>query len=214
MYLPIIKEGFYFMKKAIVLLLTAMILIVSVPASGSEREEFFSMGGKKFWSLGFNVGTSFATPLLIFNVNATVAPLPYSFFEFGVEYGLIHGMAGENVSIGNLEYSSNYLYARINIYVPYGTRTFDSYGSPREGGGWYLGLGLGSMNAEYAFIQSSTERTVATVHTPTLDAATGFYIGHGRILFKGGYAIRTTMDMKNLIGVNHRLLLGVNYRIY
>ena len=70
------------------------------------------------------------------------------------------------------------------------------------------------MNAEYAFIKSPTERTVATVKTPTLDGATGFYIGRGHILFKAGYAIRTTMDLKNLIGVNHRMMLGINYRIY
>jgi hypothetical protein len=70
------------------------------------------------------------------------------------------------------------------------------------------------MNAEYAFIKSPTERSVATVQTPTLDMATGFLIGRGHILFKAGYAVRTTMDMKNLIGVNHRLLLGINYRIY
>jgi len=202
------------MKKAAVLLITVMLLMISVPASGSEREEFFSMEGKKLWSLGLNLGTSFATPLLIFNINATIAPLPYSFFELGAEFGTINGMAGENVDIGGVEYSSTYYYARVNVFAPYGKRTFDSYGKPREGGGWYLGLGLGIMNAEYDFIRNSTERSVATVQTPTLDGASGFYIGRGHILFKAGYAVRTTMDLKNLIGVNHRLLLGITYRIY
>ncbi|MCL2265617.1 MAG: hypothetical protein FWC22_06380 [Treponema sp.] len=202
------------MKKAAGLLLIVMVFIVSVPAFGSERDEFFSMEGKKFWSLGLNLGTSFATPLLIVNLCATIAPLPYSFFELGVEFGSINGMAGENVNIRDVEYSSNYFYARFNIFAPFGNRVFDSYGKAREGGGWYIGLGLGIMNAEYAFIQSVTERTVATVKTPTFDGATGFYIGRGHILFKAGYAIRTTMDLKNLIGVNHRLLLGVCYRIY
>jgi hypothetical protein len=202
------------MKKSAVFLAAVMILLISVPASGSEREEFFSMEGKKLWSVGLNLGTSFATPLLIFNINATIAPLPYSFIELGAEFGSINGMAGENVDIGGVEYSSTYYYARVNVWAPYGKRTFDSYGKPREGGGWYLGFGLGLMDAQYAFIRNSTERSVATVQTPTLDGATGFYIGTGHILFKAGYAIRTTMDMKNLIGVNHRLLLGINYRIY
>jgi hypothetical protein len=202
------------MKKAAGLFVIVMILIISVPAFGSEREEFFSMDGKKFWSFGLNAGTSFATPLLILNLNATIAPLPYSFFEFGVEFGSINGMAGENVEIGDVKYSSNYFYTRVNLFAPLGKRTFDSYGKPKEGGGWYLGFGLGLMNAEYAFIMSPTERTVATVQTPTLDGATGFYIGRGHILFKAGYAVRTTMDLKNLIGVNHRMLLGINYRIY
>jgi len=202
------------MKKSAVFLVAVMILLISVPASGSEREEFFSMEGKKLWSVGLNLGTSFATPLLIFNINATIAPLPYSFIELGAEFGSINGMAGENVDIGGVEYSSTYYYARVNVWAPYGKRTFDSYGKPREGGGWYLGFGLGLMDAQYAFIRNSTERSVATVQTPTLDGATGFYIGTGHILFKAGYAIRTTMDMKNLIGVNHRLLLGINYRIY
>jgi len=201
-------------KKVTVLLVTVMILIISVPASGSEREEFFSMEGKKFWSIGMNLGTSFATPLLIFNINATISPLPYSFIDLGYEYGSVNGMAGENVDIGGVEYSSNYWYARINLFLPYGKRTFDSYGKPREGGGWYFGFGLGIMNAEYDFVRNSTERSVATVQTPTLDGASGFYIGSGHVLFKAGYAIRTTMDMKNLIGINHRLLLGINYRIY
>ena len=202
------------MKKTAVILITLMILAISVPAFGSEREEFFSMEGRKMWSLGLNIGSSFATPLLIFNVNATIAPLPNSFFEFGYELGTIQGMAGENVSIGDVEYSSDYFYARVNLFFPYGKRTFDSYGKPKEGGGWYMGLGLGVMNAEYAFIKSPTERTVATIQTPTFDAATGFYIGSGHILFKAGYAVRSTMDMKNLIGVNHRMLLGITYRVY
>ncbi|MCL2196170.1 MAG: hypothetical protein FWB77_01000 [Treponema sp.] len=202
------------MKKTAGLLLLVMILIISVPASASERDEFFSMDGKKFWSIGLNIGTSFATPLLIVNLNATIAPLPYSFFELGIEFGTINGMAGENVNIRNVEYSSTYVYARFNVFLPFGNRDYDSYGKPRESGGWYIGLGLGYMTAEYAFIQSVTERTSATVTTPTFDAATGFYIGKGHILFKAGYAGRTTMDLKNLIGVNHRLLLGVVYRIY
>jgi hypothetical protein len=202
------------MKKTAGLLITAMILMVSVPASGSEREEFFSMDGKKFWSVGLNMGTSFATPLMIFNIDATIAPLPYSFIELGAEFGSINGMAGEDVEIDGVEYKSEYFYFRVNVFAPYGKRTFDSYGKPREGGGWYLGFGLGVMDAQYAFIRTPTERSVATVKTPAFDGATGFLIGRGHILFKAGYAVRATMDLKNLIGVNHRLLLGVNYRIY
>jgi len=202
------------MKKTVGIIIAVMVLMVSVPASASERNDFFSMEGKKIWSLGLNIGSSFATPLLIFNINATISPLPYSFFEFGVELGTLNGMAGENVDIRDVEYKSDYWYARVNLFLPFGKRVFDSYGKPREGGGWYIGLGLGVMNAEYAFIQSVTERTVATVQTPTFDGATGFYIGRGHILFRAGYAARATMDMKNLIGVNHRMLLGVCYRIY
>ncbi|MCL2230490.1 MAG: hypothetical protein FWC01_05290 [Treponema sp.] len=202
------------MKKVSGLLVIAIILIISVPAFGSEREDFFSQEGRKFWSLGLNLGTSFATPLLIVNINATISPLPNSFFEFGAEFGTINGMAGENVTIRDVVYSSTYLYARVNVFLPFNDRTFDSYGKAREGGGWYLGIGLGLMNAEYAFIQSPTERTVATKENPTFDGATGFYFGRGHILFKAGYAVRTTMDLKNLIGVNHRLLLGISYRIY
>lgn len=202
------------MKKTAGLLIAVMILIISIPASGSEREEFFSMEGKKIWSLGLNIGTSFATPLLIVNIDATISPLPYSFFEFGAEFGSINGMAGENVEIRDVEYTSTYIYARINFFLSFNDRTFDSYGKAREGGGWYIGIGLGLMNSQYAFIQSPTERTVATNETPTFDGAAGFFFGKGHILFKAGYAVRTTMDLKNLIGVNHRLLLGICYRIY
>jgi hypothetical protein len=191
-----------------------MLLVISAPSFGSEREEFFSMGGNKFWSVGLNIGSSFATPLLIFNINATIAPLPYCFFEFGYEAGSINGMAGENVDISDVQYSSNYIYTRVNLFAKMGKTTYDAYGKPREGGGWYIGFGLGLMTAEYAFIQSTTEKLVATVQTPTLDAATGFLIGRGHILFRAGYAGRMTMDFKNTIGVNHRMLLGISYRIY
>jgi len=202
------------MKKIIGLFIIILFFSASLQVFGSEREEFFSMGNRKMWSMGFNIGTAFATPLLMFNINATIAPLPFSFLEFGAEFGSILGMAGENVRIEDVAYKSNYIYARVNIYTPIGKRKFDSYGKPKESGGWHLGFGLGLMNAEYAFIRSSTERTVATVKTPTFGAETGFYIGRGHILFKAGYAIRATMDMKNLIGVNHRILLGVLYRVY
>jgi len=202
------------MKKMYVLMVLFIVLTVTVPVSGSEREEFFSQEGKKFWSLGINIGTSFATPLLIVNLNATVAPLPFCFFEFGAEFGTITGMAGEQVEIRDVEYFSSYVYARVNLFLPFGDRVFDSYGKPREGGGWYIGLGLGLMNSEYAFRQSVTERSVATVETPTFDGASGFYFGRGHVLFKAGYGVRTTMDMKNLIGINNRLLLGIVYRFY
>jgi len=196
------------------LLIIVMAILLSIPVYGSERGEFLSDEGKKLWSLGVSLGTSFATPLLIVGLNATVAPLPYFFLDLGVEFGFINGMAGENVKIRDVEYSSNYFFSRANLFIPIGKRTFDSYGMAVEGGGWHIGLGLGVMNAQYSFVQSVTERTVATVVTPTFDGATGFYIGRGRILFKAGYAARATMDMKNLIGVNHRFLLGITYRIY
>jgi hypothetical protein len=210
-----ILKGLNLMKKpALLFVAVLMILIVSVPASASEREEFFSSGGNKLWSLGLNIGSSFATPLLIFNINATIAPLPYSFFEFGYELGTLNGMAGENVVIRDVQYKSDYFYTRVNFFAKMGKTTFDAYGKPKEGGGWYIGFGMGIMNAEYAFIQSTTEKLVATVQTPTLDAATGFLIGSGHILFRAGYAGRMTMDFKNTIGVNHRMLLGITYRIY
>jgi hypothetical protein len=203
------------MKKPFFLLVSAiMLLIIAVPVSGSEREEFFSSGGNKLWSLGINLGSSFATPLLIFNINATISPLPYSFIELGGEFGTINGMAGENVNISDVQYKSEYIYARVNFFAKMGKTTYDAYGKPKEGGGWYLGAGLGLMTSEYAFIRSPTERLVATVQTPTLDGATGFLIGRGHFLFRAGYAGRMTMDFKNLIGVNHRMLLGVTYRIY
>ena len=202
------------MKKVSGLLVFLMIFIISAPVSGSEREEFFSQEGKKLWGIGLNIGTSFATPLLIVNLYATIAPLPFCFFEFGAEFGSITGMAGEQVEIRDVEYFSSYIYARVNLFLPFGDRVFDSYGKAKEGGGWYLGLGLGLMNSEYAYIQSVTESTVAKRETPTFDGASGFYFGRGHILFKAGYGVRTTMDMKNLIGINHRLLLGIAYRFY
>ena len=154
--------------------------------------KFWFDDGKKMSSLGVNIGTSFATPLLIGNANITIPVFPYTFLEGGADIGLFHGNAGGE-KINDVEYVSGYYYGRFNVFAP-----FD------EGGGFYFGLGAGFMDAQYKFPQNEV-----STQTPAFDVAAGFFFGEGRHFMRIGYALRT-----NFSGINHRLTAGYALRIY
>ena len=146
----------------------------------------------KLWSIGLNIGSSFANPFFIVNANITLAPFPYTFLELGADMGLGHGKAGD-LEIKDVEYLSWYYYGRFNVFIPI-------WG---EGGGWYIGLGGGFMDAHFKFPTAE-----ASVQIPAFDAASGFFIGDGHHLFRISYALRT-----NFSGINHRIMLGYTLRI-
>ena len=84
-------------------------------------------------SLGASVGTSFSIPLLIGTIHGTLAPSKNSFFDLGVELGLMSG-------IEDTGYTSLYPFAHYALFVPFASK-----------GGWYLGAGGGFMFASYTF---------------------------------------------------------------
>jgi len=145
----------------------------------------------RLWSIGFNLGSSLATPLFIVNMNITIPPTPYTFIEIGADYGLAHGKAGD-LEIKDVKYHSWYYYGRFNGFIP-----FD------ETGGGYLGLGGGFMDAHYTFPSAE-----ASMQTPVFDAALGIFFGSKNNLCRIGYALRT-----NFSGVNSRIMLGYTLRI-
>ena len=144
----------------------------------------------RLWSIGLNVGSSFATPLFIGNVNITIPPFPYTFIELGADIGLAHGKAGD-LEIKDVKYHSWYYYGRFNYFLP-----FD------EIGGFYLGLGGGFMDARFKFPSAE-----ASMKTPAFDAATGIFFGNELHLFRIGYALRT-----NFSNINHRVMVGYTLR--
>jgi TolB-like protein len=145
----------------------------------------------RLWSVGLNVGSSFATPLFIGNVGITIPPFPYTFIELGVDIGLVHGKAGD-LEIKDVKYHSWYYYGRFNAFVPF-----------EQNGGWYIGLGGGFMDAYYKFPSAE-----ASMQTPAFDVASGFFFGNEHHLFRIGYALRT-----NFSGINHRVMIGYTHRI-
>ena len=45
----------------------------------------------RLWTLGVSVGSAFAAPWLIGMVHGTIVPFRHSFFEIGVDFGLVSG---------------------------------------------------------------------------------------------------------------------------
>jgi hypothetical protein len=153
--------------------------------------------GRKLWSVGCNVGTSFATPLLIGNLAVTLAPFPYFFLEMGCDIGIIHGFPQE---IKDVSYYSIYPYGHINGLVP----ITPDYEDNMEG--WYFGIGGGYMLGTYTYPEE-TKIDPVKVNTLAFDLTTGAFIGSGHHLFRFGYILRT-----DFYGINHKLMVGYAYR--
>lgn len=167
---------------------------IAEEAAKQKSDNFwFGGNGEKFWSIGANVGTSFATPLFIGNLNITVPVFPYTFLEAGADIGLIHGKAGD-LEIKEVKYHSWYYYGRFNLFIPWHP----------ESGGFYFGAGGGFMDSHYVFTTAEGSSQI-----PTFDAVFGILIGVKRHYFKTGYSLRT-----NFSNVNNCVFLGYSFRIY
>jgi len=171
-----------------------------------NNERFWIDKGKKFWSVGANIGSSFATPVLIANACITIAPLPYLFIEGGYDFGTIHGDASSYASgrandkeVTDIGYYSNYIYGRVNLFVPFG-----------RDGGWYLGLGAGHMDSYWSYDDPQTIADDVHLQIFAFDFASGFFFGKENYLFRLGYSGRFAPTTES---VNHRLMLGFTYRI-
>jgi len=155
-------------------------------------DDFWFGYGERFGSVGINIGTSFATPLLIGNINFTIPILPYTFIEAGIDIGLLHGNTGYKV-IYDVSYFSVFYYGRLNVFVPF---DYDI-------GGWYFGIGGGFSDARYKFPEAE-----AKIQTGAMDFTTGLFFGEEHC-FRIGYTLRTNFTT----GVNHRITLGYAFRI-
>jgi len=109
------------------------------PPKGSGSDPKTGM----LWALGASLGTSFAAPLVIGTFYGSYAPFKGSFFkdtflEFGVDLGL-------GIYRPDIQYFSMYPFVNYALFTPF---------KRPVGGiiqGWYAGLGLGAMFANYIY---------------------------------------------------------------
>ena len=127
--------------------------------------------GKAAWGIGASLGTSFIEPWFIGTVRATFAPKGKSFFELGMDVGLVSGVA-------DVGYHSFYPYVHFALLAPFA-----------KAGGWYAGAGAGYLIATYNFPERTYPATV-----PAVDITTGFNIGNA---FDISYTLRTNFAVAN-----------------
>ena len=141
----------------------------------------------KLKTLGVSLGTSFFAPLAIGTVHGTIAPFSGSFFDLGVD-------AGYGINLDYVEYFSLYPFVNYALFVPF-PRTADG-----KRGGWYLGVGIGAMFANYTFeVEGPIWDTVITANI-----VTGFNLFD---MIDVSYTIRTDFNM-----ADGKLSVGYVYR--
>jgi hypothetical protein len=137
-------------------------------------------------TVGVSAGTSLYRPWLIATFHATIAPLPYSFLEMGIDLGLVSGDADG-------QYYSLYPFAHYALFAPF-PKT-----AGRQSGGWYIGAGGGYWMGTYNSPNGEVQEDKFIV-----DFITGFNIIN---VFDISYTLRT--DFK---GISHKVSAGVVYR--
>jgi hypothetical protein len=151
--------------------------------------------------VGFGVGTSFATPLVIPNLNLNISGRSVPFvLEIGCDAGFIHGFSKD---IKDIDYFSLYPYGRLKVYllgmfglyIPLGR-----FGSLTN----YLSAGGGYMIASYTYPEE-TKIDPVKVNTLCFDVGTGFSFSNFRI----DYTIRT-----DFYGINHKLMIGYTFYLF
>jgi hypothetical protein len=112
---------------------TAQTAPVPLPAP-SQRERIGNADKTdRLWSVGASAGTAFSIPWVIGTVHGTLAPFKHSFFDVGLELGLVSGVA-------DTDYYSLYPFAHYALFMPFADKF-----------GWYAGAGAGFMFANYTF---------------------------------------------------------------
>ena len=177
-----IDDGIGLMAELAILLTDPANAHTQIAALNRQRSRAALFGNPaRFWSLGASIGTSFSAPWVIGTVRGTLAPLRYSFFDIGIDFGFISGKA-------DVPYYSLYPFIRYSLFIPFETS-----------GGWYAGVGGGYMWGEFSFPEGkSTENLFA------FDVTTGFNIGN---FLDISYTLRTdfkTAGNKLAIGYTYR----------
>jgi hypothetical protein len=125
----------------------------------------------KTFSLDVNIGSAFGVPWGIFGLNGTFAALPYTFFDLGVDLGLL----ADETKIKDYKFSL-YPYSHFNLYLPLGFIRL------------YAGIGTGFMLTFY----KSDEVQLS----PLLDLTGGLYLYLGKsktLSLKLAYSFRTPL---------------------
>jgi len=130
-------------------------------------------------SLGVSVGTTFSAPFFVGTISGTLAPFRNSFFDFGVDLGLLSGLT-------DVDYFSLYPFIHYAVFVPF-----------KSVGGWYAGAGVGYMLAYYsAPVWGDMNENIFA-----FDICTGVIINN---MFNISYTLRTDfLSASNKISVGY-----------
>jgi len=132
-------------------------------------------------TIGGSIGSSFSAPWFIGGIEGTYAPWRYTFFDLGIDGGLVSGEK-------DVMHYSLYPYARYAFFWPF-----------TENIGWYAGAGGGLMMASYTFPDGTVTRNIWAA-----DVSTGFIFGFGLTV---SYSFRTnflTVSNKLAVGYVYR----------
>jgi hypothetical protein len=141
----------------------------------------------RFNSIGFSLGSTFATPAFTGTVHGTFSPARNLFFELGFDIGFIYtGPEGKDFTVDG--YYSLFPYAHIGYFLPFANK-----------GGWYIGAGGGYMYAKYTFSDG-----IEDINTFAINATTGFLIGN---FLNISYTLRTNFE-----GASNKVSVGYIYR--
>ncbi|MCL2244413.1 MAG: caspase family protein [Treponema sp.] len=127
----------------------------SLPVRIPQPKPEYDMA-EHFWSLGASLGTAFAAPVLVANINGTLSPFRNSFIELGVDFGFLSGFD----DVG---------YYSVSPFVHY------AFSLPLANlGRWYLGAGGSYSYSEFEFPEGKLPLNIFT-----LNATAGFYFNIG-----------------------------------
>jgi len=179
----VVDDGIKLMPELALLLTDQKKAAKQIAIRNRERSRAALFGDPaKFWSVGVSAGSSFAAPWAIGTVHGTIAPFRNSFFELGIDYGMISRAADVE------QYYSLYPFIHVALFLPF-----------KKSGGWYVGAGGGYMLGEYTFPEEKIPVNIYAV-----DATTGINIGN---IFDVSYTARS-----NFKSVNHKVAVGFTYR--
>ena len=134
---------------------------------------------KYFWSIGASAGTSFAAPFFVGTVNGTLAPFRNSFFEPGVDIGLLSGAA-------DVGYYSVCPFLHYAAFLPLA-----------QTGAFYAGAGGSYFMAEYNFPEGKVP-----LNFFAFDVTGGFRFNNGIVV---SYTLRTDFSTAaNTLSVGYR----------
>jgi TolB-like protein len=161
----VVEDGIRLMPELALLLTDKAGAAARISARSRERTRAAMFEDRtKFWSIGASVGTSLADPWIIGTARGTLAPWRYSFFDIGIDVGLISRVEGAN-------YYSLYPFVHFNYYRPLAAN------------GWYAGGGFGLFHADYSYDDISLPKTIFAV-----DLGAGFLF---RDFLDISYTLRT-----------------------
>ena len=120
--------------------------VYEVPSRPQPQQPIQTSGGKagrksetRFWSIGGSLSTCFGDPWLIGTIRGTIAPINYTFFEFGLDAGTF---SNKSIVKGSL---SMYPYVNAAFFYPINQKI-----------GVYAGLGGGFMFNTYFFKEANS----------------------------------------------------------